>query len=108
VEEGNTNGRWWIILDLQRNIAFIRHYFADGSWAPVPPRDLENLRVVALTKPPFSYAAGVAYYKSRLEELGDHPYLSETDWVAEFNAQFSGKIIRRVIREIRQKHSPAS
>jgi hypothetical protein len=107
VEEGNDRGRWWIILDFQRDIAFIRHYLADGFWAPILPRDLENLRVVTLTKPQFTYAAGVAYFKSRLQELGDHPQPAEADWVAEFHAHFSG-VTRAAVRAIRKEHSPAS
>jgi hypothetical protein len=97
---------WRVNLDFQRDVASSRCYLRDGSWAPVLPCDLQYLRVILAVKPPFSKETFAAYHRDWLKVRGEGPIPTETECMAEAEARFSGKIIRRDIRDVRHDATP--
>jgi hypothetical protein len=81
-------------------------YLRDGSGAPVLPLDLEYVRVNLASKPPFTEEAFAALYRDWLTKRGEMPIPDEDESTEKAKANFSGKIIRDAIRNVRHKATP--
>lgn len=100
---------WWIILEFQRQVAWIRSYLPDGTSAPVSPSDLVSVRVETSGKPlPGPSEQELSEFfetrRSRLPEGASPP--NEAECLREAETYFGCQIARDRFRAIRRRAIP--